>query len=178
LLLVKTKFVVPGSFGGRFKIVSVHSFTARTFIHADIGGTLYGPWMRYAILGSIVISQIGFVAAYTIFVSENLQVRRSFTVLTVHLSHTRFLAQAFVMGVTHCAKLIPSQYFITLQMLILLPLALFRDIAKLSSAALVADAFILAGLIYIFGTEASIISRDGIADVKLFNPESFPLFIG
>jgi amino acid permease len=42
---------------------------------ADLGGTLYGPWMRYAILGSIVISQLGFVSAYTIFVSENLQAR-------------------------------------------------------------------------------------------------------
>jgi solute carrier family 36 (proton-coupled amino acid transporter) len=82
------------------------------------------------------------------------------------------------MGVSHCAKLIPLQYFISLQMLILLPLALFRDLAKLSTAALVADAFILAGLIYIFGTEASIIAREGIADVKLFNPENFPLFIG
>lgn len=40
----------------------------------DIGGALYGPWMRYAILFSIAISQIGFVTAYTIFVAENLQV--------------------------------------------------------------------------------------------------------
>ena len=65
LLLVKTKFVVSGSFG-------------------DIGGTLYGPWMRLAILSSIVISQLGFVSAYTIFVSENLS--------------------AFVEAVSHCAK--------------------------------------------------------------------------
>ena len=42
--------------------------------YQDIGGTLYGPWMRYLILGSIVVSQMGFVAAYTIFVAENLQV--------------------------------------------------------------------------------------------------------
>jgi proton-coupled amino acid transporter len=55
LLLVKAKFVVSGSFG-------------------DIGGALYGPWMRYAILTSIVVSQMGFVCAYIIFVSENLQV--------------------------------------------------------------------------------------------------------
>src|SRR6202042_3311430 len=41
---------------------------------SDIGGALYGPWMRIAILSSITISQIGFVAAYTIFVSQNLQV--------------------------------------------------------------------------------------------------------
>jgi solute carrier family 36 (proton-coupled amino acid transporter) len=32
--------------------------------------------MRYAILTSITISQIGFVTAYTIFVAENLQVVR------------------------------------------------------------------------------------------------------
>lgn len=55
LLLVETKSVVPGSFG-------------------DIGGAIYGEWMRRAILISIVVSQLGFVAAYTIFVAENLQV--------------------------------------------------------------------------------------------------------
>ena len=38
---------------------------------------MYGPWMRYLILGSIVVSQVGFVAAYTIFVAENLQVSLS-----------------------------------------------------------------------------------------------------
>ena len=49
LLLVETRLTVHGSFG-------------------DIGGILYGQWMRRAILFSIVLSQIGFVAAYTIFV--------------------------------------------------------------------------------------------------------------
>ncbi|KAL4260108.1 amino acid/polyamine transporter 2 family protein [Pleurotus pulmonarius] len=139
LLLVDTKFVVSGSFG-------------------DIGGTLYGPWMRYAILGSIVVSQLGFVGAYIIFVAENLQ--------------------AFVMGITHCAKLLPVQYFILMQLVIFLPLSLVRDIAKLSTTALVADAFILAGLCYIFGSEISIVSTQGIADIKWFNPRDFPLFIG
>ncbi|KAF7312624.1 Aa-trans domain-containing protein [Mycena indigotica] len=139
LLLVYTKFVVSGSFG-------------------DIGGTLYGPWMRYLILGSIIVSQIGFVAAYIIFVSQNLQ--------------------ALVMGITHCLKLIPIQYFILAQLVVFLPLVLFRDLAKLSSTALVADAFILVGLVYIFGSEISIISQRGIADVKMFNPKDFSLFVG
>ncbi|KAG6837384.1 hypothetical protein H0H93_010543 [Arthromyces matolae] len=139
LLLLKAKAVVSGSFG-------------------DIGGTLYGPWMRYTILGSIVISQIGFVAAYTIFVAQNFQ--------------------AFVLGITNCIKLIPMQYFILLQLIIFLPLALVRDIAKLSTTALVADVFILAGLVYIFSSEASILATNGIADVKMFNPKDFPLFIG
>jgi proton-coupled amino acid transporter len=65
-----------------------------------------------------------------------------------------------------------------MQLIIFLPLALLRDIAKLGTAALVADAFILAGLLYIFGSEISIISQRGIADVKLFNPKDFALFIG
>jgi len=48
----------------------------------------------------------------------------------------------------------------------------------LSTTALIADAFILAGLLYIFGSEISIIAHRGIADVKMFNPRDFPLFIG
>ena len=82
------------------------------------------------------------------------------------------------MGVTHCAKIIPLHYFIALQTIILLPLALIRDLAKLSTTALIADVFILTGLVYIFGTESSIIAKGGIADVKLFNPKDFALFIG
>ncbi|KDQ57087.1 hypothetical protein JAAARDRAFT_35689 [Jaapia argillacea MUCL 33604] len=139
LLLVRTKFVVPGSFG-------------------DIGGELYGPWLRYAILTSIVISQLGFVAAYTIFVSENLQ--------------------AFVLAVSKCSTLIPVPYFILMQLIIFLPLALIRNLAKLSTTALIADAFIVAGLVYIFGSEGAIIAKQGVAKVEMFNPRDFPLFIG
>lgn len=114
--------------------------------------------MRYAILTSITISQIGFVATYTIFVAENLQ--------------------AFILAVTKCIHLIGLQYFILIQMIIFLPLSLIRNLAKLSTTALVADVFILAGLIYIFGSEMSIIGKKGVADVKMFNPNDFPLFIG
>ncbi|KAJ6610723.1 transmembrane amino acid transporter protein-domain-containing protein [Mycena sp. CBHHK59/15] len=143
LLLVYTKFVVSGSFG-------------------DIGGALYGPWMRYLILGSIVVSQIGFVAAYIIFVAQNLQPS----------------TQALVMGITHCLQLFPIKYFIMLQLIVFLPLVLIRDLAKLSTTALVADGFILVGLVYIFGSEISIVAERGIADIQLFNPKDFSLFVG
>ncbi|KAK2460944.1 hypothetical protein APHAL10511_007414 [Amanita phalloides] len=139
LLLVKAKNVVPGSFG-------------------DIGGALYGSWMRYLILGSIVMSQMGFVSAYTIFVAQNLR--------------------SFVMGITNCMQLISVQYLIFVQLIVFLPLALVRDIAKLSTTALVADVFILAGLVYIFGSEFKIIMERGIAKVEMFNPKEFSLFIG
>ncbi|KAF7289587.1 hypothetical protein HMN09_01320700 [Mycena chlorophos] len=48
--MVYTKFVVSGSFG-------------------DIGGALHGLWMRHL----IIVSQMGFVSAYIIFVSQNIQ---------------------------------------------------------------------------------------------------------
>lgn len=123
-----------------------------------MGGALYGPWFRNLILVSIVISQIGFCSAYIIFVSENLQ--------------------AFVMGVTHCAQVIGVQWFILIQAIIFMPIVLVRDLAKLSSTALVADLFILIGLVYIFGSEIKIVAGRGIADVQMFNPKDFSLFVG
>ncbi|QRW03863.1 Transmembrane amino acid transporter protein [Ceratobasidium sp. AG-Ba] len=127
LLLVRTKFVVSGSFG-------------------DIGGVLYGNWMRQLILSSIVISQLGFVSAYLIFVAENLQ--------------------AFILAL------------ILVQLVIFLPLALIRNLAKLSTTALVADAFILVGLVYLFGMEGKVLADHGVADIKWFNERDFPLLIG
>ena len=159
LLLIRTKFVVPGSYGGESTTKRRLSQSIFTDIApADIGGKLFGPWMRLAILSSIAISQIGFVAAYTIFVAQNLQ--------------------AFVMAVTGCKKFLPVQYFIIFQLIIFLPLALIRSLAKLSTTALIADVFILLGLLYIFGSEFKVIAENGVADVKLFNAENFPLFIG
>ncbi len=109
LLLVRTRHSVPGSFG-------------------DIGGTLYGPSMRIAILTSITISQVGFVCAYTAFTAENLG--------------------AFIRAVTKGKTDIDIAYLIMIQSIFFLPLALIRDISKLSFAALIADLFILLGLVY------------------------------
>jgi len=139
ILLVKTKFVVSGSFG-------------------DIGGTLYGGWMRRAILSSIVLSQLGFCAAYTIFVASNLQ--------------------SLIMAVTNCRHLVPIQYLIFGQTIVLLPLSLVRNLARLSGTALIADVFILIGIVYIASNEVALIAREGVADVALFNPKSFALLIG
>lgn len=139
LLLVKVNLKVPASFG-------------------EMGGILYGPKMRLAILASIVFSQLGFVAAYTVFVAQNLQ--------------------AFVLAVTHCRTLIPTVWFILAQAVIFLPLSLVRRIAKLSSTALIADVFILFGIVYLFQYEIRHVANEGLADVVMFNPRTFPLFIG
>jgi len=82
------------------------------------------------------------------------------------------------MGLTHCVRLVPIQYLIAAQLVVFLPLALIRDLAKLSSTALIGDALILIGLVYIFGSEISLIRERGIADIQLFNPKDFSLFVG
>lgn len=81
-------------------------------------------------------------------------------------------------AVTDCATDLSVSFFILIQLVIFLPLALVRNLAKLSTTALIADAFILLGLLYIFGSEFSFINDRGIAQIQMFNPRDFPLFIG
>ncbi|KAJ9267268.1 hypothetical protein DTO195F2_501 [Paecilomyces variotii] len=140
ILLVNTRLKVDGSFG-------------------DIGGVLYGKHMRRIILGSIVLSQLGFVAAYIVFTSENLQ--------------------AFILAVSKCKSFIDIKYMVLMQLIIFLPLSLIRDISKLGFTALIADAFIMLGLIYLYYYDVStIVSNHGVADIKPFNPSTWTLFIG
>lgn len=140
VLLVNTRLKIEGSFG-------------------DIGGLLYGKWLRTLILSSIVLSQIGFVAAYIVFTSENLQ--------------------AFILAVTDCKTFIDIKYLILMQMAVFLPFSLMRDISKLAFTALVADALILMGLIYLYYYDfLTIATQGGLADIVAFNPRDWTLFIG
>jgi len=82
MLLVNTRKLIVGSYG-------------------DIGGILFGSSMRVIILASIVISQIGFVCAYTIFTAENLR--------------------AFVTAVSNGKHSIDVKLLILIQLVILLP---------------------------------------------------------
>lgn len=82
------------------------------------------------------------------------------------------------MAVTNCMTVIPVQYFILMQLVIFLPFALIRNLTKLSTTALVADVFILAGLVYIFSSEFMLIAERGVAKVAMFNEKDFPLLIG
>ncbi|KUI60793.1 Vacuolar amino acid transporter 3 [Cytospora mali] len=139
VLLVTSRLKVEGSFG-------------------DMGGILYGKWLRNLILSSIVISQIGFVAAYIVFVSENLQ--------------------AFILAVSDCQTNIQVKWLILMQMIIFLPFSLFRDINKLSFTAFIADAFIILGLGYLFYYDVLTLDKFGLADIILFNKNDWTLFIG
>lgn len=57
-------------------------------------------------------------------------------------------------------------------------LAMVRNISKLSPTALIADVIIFTGIAYIFGTEISVIAKNGVADVQLFNRNDFSLLLG
>ncbi|KAA8649065.1 hypothetical protein EYZ11_003696 [Aspergillus tanneri] len=140
ILLVNTRLKVDGSFG-------------------DIGGALYGKNMRRIILGSIVLSQLGFVSAYIVFTAENLQ--------------------AFVLAVSNCKSFIDIKFMVLMQLVIFLPLSLIRDISKLGFTALIADVFILMGLIYLYYYDIlTITAQNGVSDIVSFNPSTWTLFIG
>ncbi len=140
ILLVNTRLKIEGSFG-------------------DIGGALFGKHLRRLILSSIVLSQIGFVSAYIVFTSENLQ--------------------AFILAVSHCRTWIDIKFMVLMQLIIFLPLSLIRDISKLGFTALIADFFILLGLIYLYYYDiATIVAQKGVADITAFNPSTWALFIG
>ena len=140
ILLVNTRIKVTGSFG-------------------DIGGILYGRWLRVLILSSVALSQVGFVSAYIVFTSKNMQ--------------------AFFLAVSDCHWSIDIKLIILIQLIIFLPLSLIRDISKLGVTALIADFFILLGLLYLYYYDIITLARNhGIADTIPFNARDWTLFIG
>lgn len=130
----------------------------------EIGLTLYGNWLQRLILFSIVISQIGFVAAYIVFTAENIK--------------------AFISNVSGWdTGDIPIHWFIVGQVVILVPLSLIRDITKLSLLALMANIFIFVGLVtilYYTFYEFLVLNKGttGEGIHYFFNQSEFSLFIG
>ncbi|KAI5968679.1 AVT4 [Candida margitis] len=133
---------------------------------AEIGYKLYGPWLQRLILSSIVISQVGFVAAYIVFTAENLR--------------------AFVNNVSSGRggkEELDIVWFIAGQVVLIIPMSLIRDITKLSVSALLANLFILTGLItiiYYIGYEWVVLNcgQFGPSVEYVFNKSQFSLFIG
>lgn len=70
--------------------------------------------------------------------------------------------------------------YIFAQVLIFVPLSLTRNIAKLSGTALIADVFILLGLVYVYYYSIYHIAVNGIASdtMLMFNKADWSLFIG
>ncbi|KAG1144873.1 hypothetical protein G6F37_008296 [Rhizopus arrhizus] len=138
--LVNTQLIVGGSYG-------------------DIGGMLYGRSLRYLVLFFIVISQIGFVCSYFIFVSGNL-------VNAVNV-------------LSNCTANIAEQYYIWFPLIVLIPFSLVRHLARLSFAVILADILILFGLVCVIYFAADQLNHAGVGpNIAAVNPENFALMIG
>ena len=130
--------------------------------------------MRSLILMSIVVSQIGFAAAYIVFTSENL---RAFIGARLSFDHSAHTLTIMIAAVSN-GRVIDVKWLIFLQLLFFLPFSMIRDMAKLGGAALVADVFIMLGLVYLYYYGMFTLSAHGVADIVAFNPNSWTLFIG
>lgn len=129
--------------------------------YGELGLAIIGPRFRKIVLFSIALSQLGFVCAGLIFTAENLYA---------------FL-DAVTKGRENLQLGVPA--LIALQLVPLVPLALIRNISKLGPVALVADVFILIGLVYIWYFDIFTLARHGMEPtVQLFNGSKFTLTIG
>ncbi|KAI1654476.1 transmembrane amino acid transporter protein-domain-containing protein [Daldinia decipiens] len=127
--------------------------------YGEIGQAIAGKFMRGLILFSITMSQLGFVCAGIVFVAENMT--------------------SFLKAVLHDDSPLSPTSSILIQLILLIPLAFIRNIAKLGPVALIADACILLGVTYIYYYDIAHLASDGIHEsVVLFNPAKYTLTIG
>ncbi|KAK8104332.1 uncharacterized protein PG998_011365 [Apiospora kogelbergensis] len=127
--------------------------------YGELGHAIAGTRMRGLILGSITLSQLGFVCAGIVFVAENML--------------------SFFAAVSKGGTPFSTTAIILVQVLVLIPFAFIRNISKLGPAALFADVCIMIGLGYIYYYDVSKLATEGMApSVVLFNPEKYTLMIG
>lgn len=69
-------------------------------------------------------------------------------------------------------------WYLMAQLAVFMPLAMIRRISKLSFAALIADAFIMFGLLYLYYYDISLLATKGMGKIEAFNSSDFALFIG
>ncbi|KAH3668650.1 hypothetical protein OGAPHI_002404 [Ogataea philodendri] len=148
-----------------FSVISYYCFlilircTERVRVsgYGDVGLKVVGRNLQLLILGSLALSQLGFSSSYVVFVAENFKVVANSVLATDH-------------GVG---------FFVAIQLLIFLPLSLTRNISKLSFTALIADAFILLGLVYIYFCSTAHLVLNGVSPkVSMFKSDTWSLFMG
>ncbi|KAH3899335.1 related to Vacuolar amino acid transporter 3 [Saccharomycodes ludwigii] len=127
--------------------------------YGELGGAYFGQHFQTAILQSIILSQLGFASAYIVFTATNLQ---------------QFFTKVF-------GRELSLSFYIFVQSVIFIPFSLTRSISKLGGTALIADAFILLGLIYVFYycSYYLVVEQHGISSTIVpFNNVDWSLFIG
>ncbi|KAJ1953283.1 hypothetical protein EC988_003079, partial [Linderina pennispora] len=126
--------------------------------YSEIGLKLYGRTMQYAVTTSIVLAQIGGCCAYTIFVAQNW--RNVFNTLT------------------GCQATLGTNFWVVIQLVVFVPLAMIRQIRYFAPVAMVANILIVISLGYLLGFDVVSIAQNGSAPIMHYNPVRFPLLVG
>jgi len=121
----------------------------------SLGERAFGNVGRRFVQVSIVLMQMGFCTTYVIFVAQNMQ------------DVLRYIGIDLSTGA-----------LIALQILFYVPLSWVRYVSYFAISNLVADAFILYGMAIILGYAFSGLATSGPADVELFNPQDYSVFVG
>lgn len=123
----------------------------------ELGFQTYGQPLKYSIMVSIIISQIGFVATYLMFTAENMA--------------------SFLENVAHVSIL--KAHLVALQCVLLIPLVLIRDLTRLSFTSLISSTFIIVGLVIIFFFSGAELLHNGMGpNITQFNSKSWSMLIG
>lgn len=126
----------------------------------QIGYAAYGVFGKRVVNISIIISQLGFCAVYGIFVAANLR--------------------DFLYSISGCDKSwrIAFQVFIVTELLVYVPLSWIRRIRYMAFFMLLADVFILIGIVSLMGVSVHEIRTHGQQSVDLINYNTWPLMLG
>ncbi|KAI8644026.1 transmembrane amino acid transporter protein-domain-containing protein [Parasitella parasitica] len=127
--------------------------------YGAVAESLYGPYLRHLIQFFLCVSQMGFVASYMIFISENIGI--------------------VVDTINNCVAPFDSKYYIWIILVAIIPFCWVRKIAKLSYLAIVADIFIAFGLICVLYFCSSQIATHGPGKhIIMVNRSDFGLMLG
>ncbi|KAJ2524938.1 hypothetical protein GGI11_000447 [Coemansia sp. RSA 2049] len=126
--------------------------------YSDLARTLFGRWASRAVTASILLAQIGFCAAYTIFVATN--------------------ARDLWNSLTGCRFNVSPTVWVLAQLAAYVPLSWVRRIKQFAPFAVAANAFIMAGLAYVLAYDGFLVASAGAADIVQYNAARFPLFVG
>lgn len=123
----------------------------------ELGYLTHGKPLKYLIMVSIIISQVGFVAMYILFTAENM---------------ASFMEGMFALRVS-------KANIVILQCILLIPLVLIRDLSKLGFTSFISSTFILIGLMIIFWFSGVELLDHGIGpDIVQFNPKTWSMLVG
>ncbi|KAI8072539.1 transmembrane amino acid transporter protein-domain-containing protein [Gongronella butleri] len=128
--------------------------------YGNVAEVLVNKWARYLINFFLCVSQMGFVASYMIFISENVGI--------------------VVDTLSNCNAPFAAHFYIWIFLIIIIPLCWVRKIGRIGWCAIIADVFILFGLVcVIYFSSAQISHQGGMGpNITMVNAQTFALMLG